>query len=406
MVLVVDPQIAGIAGDMLLCSLVDMGADVEKIKKCANAGAQIAGTSIRKLEFIKVQKCGISATKLVLETDGEENLHTGKNVAECIAGACKDAGLSNNACKFADKSVQALILAESSVHGEPAESVHFHEMASFDTVLDIAGTAAALESLGLYDEDMLTMPVGVGGGYVKFSHGKASNPAPAVLEIFQNSCIKITGTSSETEMVTPTGACMLRTLASECLQFYPAMGIDKIGYGAGKNDFEDFANVLKLVRGPAATVHMGDTVAVLETCIDDVSGEVLGYAMEKLMSMGAKDVTSAPVTGKKGRPAHTLTVICDTDSASDLAGILMSETGTLGVRMRTEKRIIAKRTEESANLTIGGMEFKIRFKTNESEGTFKIEADDIRAVSGHTGEPFGKTERMLRDIVGGKNAKL
>ena len=115
---------------------------------------------------------------------------------------------------------------------------------------------------------------------------------------------------------------------------------------------------------------------------------------------------SAPVTGKKGRPANTLTVICDADSASTLAGILMSETGTLGVRMRMEKRMIAKRSTDSIGLTIRGREFQIRFKTNESQGTFKIEADDIQAVSEHTGEPFGSTERMLREMMGGKNAKL
>ena len=123
MVLVIDPQIAGIAGDMLLCSLVDMGADVEKIKKCASMGAQIAGTSIRKLEFSKVQKCGISATKLILETDKQHNLHTGKNVADCIAATCKKSNLSDAACKFADASVQTLIRAESNVHAEPSESV-------------------------------------------------------------------------------------------------------------------------------------------------------------------------------------------------------------------------------------------------------------------------------------------
>ena len=298
MVLVIDPQIAGIAGDMLLCSLVDMGADVEKIKKCASMGAQIAGTSIRKLEFSKVQKCGISATKLILETDKQHNLHTGKSVADCIAATCKKSNLSDAACKFADESVQALICAESNVHAEPSESVHFHEMASFDTVLDIVGTASALESLGLYDENIVAMPVSVGGGSITFSHGKISNPGPAILEIFKDSCIKITGTASETEMTTPTGACMLRTIASECLQFYPAMEINKIGYGAGNNDFKDFANVLKVVQGAGTLIRGEDNVAVLETSIDDVSGEVLGYTMEKLMSMGARDVMSAPVSEK------------------------------------------------------------------------------------------------------------
>ena len=175
---------------------------------------------------------------------------------------------------------------------------------------------------------------------------------------------------------------------------------------AGNNDFKDFANVLKVVQGAGTLIRGEDNVAVLETSIDDVSGEVLGYTMEKLMSMGARDVMSAPVTGKKGRPANTLTVICDADSASTLAGILMSETGTLGVRMRMEKRMIAKRSTDSIGLTIRGREFQIRFKTNESQGTFKIEADDIQAVSEHTGEPFGSTERMLREMMGGKNAKL
>ncbi|MDI1495530.1 MAG: hypothetical protein K8823_838 [Cenarchaeum symbiont of Oopsacas minuta] len=406
MVLVLDPQIAGIAGDMLLCSLVDIGADIEKIKKCADIGADLAGTKIRNLEFVKVQKCGMSATKLLLDTDYKCNLHTGNKVAECINMTCNAIGLSQVACKFASNSVQTLIKAESYVHGQSAESVHFHEMAAFDTILDIIGTASALESLGLYDENIVTMPVNVGSGMMTFSHGTVSNPGPAVLEIFKNKDIQLVGSRSNFEMTTPTGACMLNNLVSKCLQFYPTMKIDSIGYGAGERDFEDFANVLKLVRGSTVISYERDSVTVLETCIDDVSGEILGHAIEKLMASGARDVTVSPATGKKGRPANNVTVICDTDSVLKFAGILMSETGTLGVRTRTEDRITAKRSEKSMQIIVKGREFEIRLKLNESEDTFKIEADDIRTVSRYTGESFGKTERMLRAIIGEKNAKL
>ena len=169
---------------------------LKKLKNVLAWEHKLLAQAYKNWNFSKVQKCGISATKLILETDKQHNLHTGKNVADCIAATCKKSNLSDAACKFADESVQALIHAESNVHAEPSESVHFHEMASFDTVLDIVGTASALDSLGLYDENIVAMPVSVGGGSITFSHGRVSNPGPAILEIFKDSCIKITGTAS------------------------------------------------------------------------------------------------------------------------------------------------------------------------------------------------------------------
>ena len=147
---------------------------LKKLKNVLAWERKLLAQAYEKLEFSKVQKCGISATKLILETDKQHNLHTGKNVADCIAATCKKSNLSDAACKFADESVRALIHAESNVHAEPSESVHFHEMASFDTVLDIVGTASALDSLGLYDSSK-----SVGGGSITF-YGRA-NPGPAIL---------------------------------------------------------------------------------------------------------------------------------------------------------------------------------------------------------------------------------
>jgi len=169
--------------------------------------------------------------------------------------------------------------------------VHFHEAASFDTVVDLLGTAIALDDLGCFDDDIVVTPVAIGGGTVTFSHGTSSNPAYAILEIFRESGIITVGGNVKDELTTPTGASMLVNLVKGCSEFYPPMKIQSIGYGAGQKDFEGFSNVLKIVRGVSSTKLQLDTVKILETNVDDVSGEVLGNMIEKIMAHGAKDVT-------------------------------------------------------------------------------------------------------------------
>ena len=336
MVIYIDCQVAGISGDMILSSLVDLGANKSKIINGVKESASfLPGSTIKKLDFKKVKKNGKSATQLDLEIDENTHERKGSEIKNCIVTASEKIALSNPAKEFAENSINTLINAESCVHGEPDSSVHFHEASSIDTVVDIIGTAIALDDLNLFDEEISCSHVAIGGGTVSFSHGTTSNPAYAITEIFKNSKIVVTGGPVNEELTTPTGASILVNLASSCKEFFVDMSIDSVGYGAGTKQFDSFANVLKIVQGKSNETLDKDSVKILETNLDDVSGEVIANTIEKLMENGAKDVTVTQAITKKGRPTQLVSVICDSKNTNSLLNILITETRTLGVRIRT-----------------------------------------------------------------------
>ena len=229
MVLVIDPQIAGISGDMLLSSLVDIGADKNKILDGIKKSQRFLPTStIKEIGFTKTTKRGVEATQLKLEIYEDVHERKGIDLKDAISDSAESIGLSPEARSFAESCIDTLILSESKVHGIHVDSVHFHEASSIDTIVDIIGVAIALDDLGILDEEILCMPVAVGGGSVAFSHGTASNPASAILEIFKNSSLQIQGNSSESELTTPTGACILANLSNRSIDYYPKMKIECI----------------------------------------------------------------------------------------------------------------------------------------------------------------------------------
>jgi len=291
MVVVIDPQIAGTSGDMLLCSLVDLGADKNKIIDGVKQSEKFfANSSIKKIDFQKISKHGIQSIQLILEIEEDVHERKGSEIKKAIIDSIQSIGLSEKAKTFSESCIDTLISAESKIHGITKDSVHFHEASSIDTLVDIVGITIALEDLGLFDEKILCLPISVGGGNVTFSHGTMSNPTSAILEIFKNSNFIIKGNNTNEELTTPTGACILVNLANNAVEYYPSMKIDSIGYGAGQKDFKTFSNVLKIVRGSQNNFNI-DSVKILETNVDDVSGEILGNLIEKIMEKGAKDVS-------------------------------------------------------------------------------------------------------------------
>ena len=401
MVIVIDPQIAGISGDMLLSALVNLGADKSKIiDGIKTAEKFLDGSEIKKIDFESVKKHGTEATTLVLEVDEKVHERKGADIKKCIENSMKKLTLSEKAKNFAISSIDVLMQAESKIHGYPLESVHFHEASSIDTVVDIIGTAIALDDLKFFDDHIVTSPVAVGGGTITFSHGTTSNPASAILEIFRNSNIIIYGGNAKEELTTPTGASLLVSLTNECSEFYPSLTVKSIGYGAGKKDFEGFSNVLKIVQGVETNILVKDSVKVLETNVDDVSGEILGNLIEKIMSKGAKDVTISYAITKKGRPTNLVSVICDSNSVHDIMNLLISETGTLGVRVRTSERFIVPRSLESIPVTIDGQNFTIHYKTaNKDSKNFKLEFDDVKQISNLLNKSFRETGELIKSQV-------
>lgn len=401
MVLVIDPQIAGISGDMLLSSLVDLGADKNKILDgIIKSQKLLANSTIKEIDFTKITKRGVEATQLKLEIDEDVHERKGIEIKNAISDSTELIGLSSKGKSFAESCIDTLILSESKIHGIPIDSVHFHEASSIDTLVDILGITIALEDLGILDEKVLCMPVAVGGGSVTFSHGTMSNPASAILEIFKNSSLKIQGNSSESELTTPTGACILSNLSKTSIDYYPKMKIESIGYGAGKKDFENFSNVLKIVRGTQNELDL-DSVKILETNVDDVSGEILGNLIEKLMSKGAKDVSIYHGITKKGRPTNLVTVICDEQKVEFLVDTLIHETGTLGIRVSESNRFIVPRTIHSTKVNISGQTFEVNYKKSSFKGIhdFKIEFDDLKTISNSISKSIKDTESLLRKEI-------
>jgi len=403
MVLVIDAQVAGISGDMLLSSLVNMGANKSKITDGSYSIEEfLKGSKITKMRFEKIVKYGTEATHLVLETSENHHERKGIDIQECILSTSDKIGLSENAKVFAKESIRSLLHAESNIHGEPLESVHFHEASSMDTAIDIIGSAIALDDLKLFSDEIVSTPVAVGGGTLTFSHGTVSNPASAILEIFRSSDIAICGGQAKEELTTPTGASLLVNLADRCSEFYPTMKIKSIGYGAGSKDFDGFPNVLKIVKGESIEEFQLDTIQVLETNLDDVSGETIGHMIDRLIANGAKDVTVTGGITKKGRPTNLVSIICDSSSTNTLINTLVSETGTFGVRVRSSSRYLVPRVIVSVPISVQGRNFTVRCKIVKHEETikhFKVESDDIKTISDVLALSFKATSDLIANEV-------
>lgn len=401
MVVVIDPQIAGISGDMLLCSLVDLGSDKNKIIDGIKKSEKfLPGSIIKKIDFEKIQKHGIESLQLILEIDEEIHQRKGSEIKSAIINSTKELYLSDKASLFAKSCIDTLISSESKIHGIPKESVHFHEASSIDTLVDIVGITIALDDLGLFEEKIVCLPVSVGSGSVTFSHGTMSNPASAILEIFKNSNLVIKGNDTNEELTTPTGACILVNLACESVKYYPSMKVESIGYGAGQKDFESFSNTLKIIRGSENNFEI-DSVKILETNVDDVSGEILGNMIEQIMEKGARDVSIYTGITKKGRPTNLVSIICTDETLDEIVDTLVLETGTLGIRVSDSNRFVVPRSNHNVSINLSGQSFQVNYKKSSFKGktSFKIEFDDLKVISNAVDKSIKETEIFLRKEI-------
>lgn len=383
---------------MMLSALVDMGADGTKIvSQMLQCVPLLDGASIKTLIFEKVSRGDIVCTRMVLEARDPPHL-SAADIIQAICSATDKIELSSSASSFAARCINILVSSESRIHGgEP----HLHEVASADTLIDIVGVASALDQLGLSDDIVFTTPVNVGSGTVTFSHGTFPNPAPAVLDILRNAEIAMFGDDDiRCETATPTGACILAALKPRSVPFYPYVTPRRIGYGAGSRILEDHANALLLVSGdshPAAQ----DSVSVIETNLDDTSGEVVGNVISQAISMGALDATVHQGIGKKGRPVYMVTVLCEYRLVEDITDMLVRHTGTLGVRITRARRYKLSRKHHTVSVAIQNKEYRVRYKRYEHRGRhgFKIEFDDTIRISTETGIPPRDVERLIGGAV-------
>jgi pyridinium-3,5-bisthiocarboxylic acid mononucleotide nickel chelatase len=383
----IDCQTAGISGDMLLAALIDAGADIGKIQEIIGLipkyhsrckSLHLATREVKKHGF---RSCEVDFTiaENDEETPAEELIHS----TYAIANA---SNLSERARSFAQATIRAITEAESKLHGVQIADSHLHEAGSTDTLADIFGVAAACDSLGIFDGEICSTAVAVGGGPISFSHGTVASPAPAVLEIAKGNAIPIIGGPEAGELATPTGVSMLAALTKKFLESYPPMVPEKVGYGAGKHELAKTPNLLRVVIGRAMSGGFGsEKVQVLETNLDDVPGETLGYTLQRILESGAMDAWVTPALFKKARPGQVLHAICEPGDVQKIAEIMIQETGTLGVRFQQWNRITLQREIEKLKLHVSGKIFDVRMKVARDEFgkivRVKPEFDDIRAIA-------------------------
>ena len=371
---------AGVAGDMLLGAFVDAGADPDEIAATV-AGLGLDGYAIA---FEQVQRGGIAATfaNVVTEVHGHEH-----RTVSAIAALLDAADLPERVRADAHRVFAVLADAEGAVHGIDPGDVELHEVGSLDAIVDVVGTVAALQSLGV--EHIVSSPIAVGHGVVRASHGDLPNPPPAVARLLATRAVPIVGVETTMELSTPTGVALLVALADR-FGTAPAMGVDNVGYGAGTADPPGRPNVVQVLVGTAtvasATPRPGRAAMQLEVNVDDVTGEVLAHTITAAIAAGAHDAWATPIVMKKGRPAHTVAALVDPAAADAVAAVLLSETGSLGIRAVAVERWPQQRHETVVD--VDGHPIRVKV----ASGRAKPEHDDAAKAAAALGRP-------LRDVL-------
>jgi uncharacterized protein (TIGR00299 family) protein len=412
---------SGMSGDMFLGALVDAGVPPQTLEKTVAA----LGIGAR-LEISRVLRSGIAANKVDVWVNAEKDMpreqywerkqpqqenhehshaehehqdhpheahdkvsqagapapdeHShGRGLKE-IRQIISAASISEGAKKTAAAIFEALGQAEAKIHDASVESVHFHEVGAVDAIVDIVCAAVGAEALGV--EEIICSPLNVGCGSVKCVHGTFPVPAPATIELLKDAPVYSSGLRAE--LVTPTGAAIVKTLASRFSAF-PEMKVEKSGYGAGTRDFPGHPNVVRLTVGENtqnawAAKTASDTITVLEANLDDLNPQVFGYVIDRLLEEGALDVFGKPVQMKKNRPGMILTVLCKPPDAARLTQIVFAETTTLGVRRRDEIRQTLARRWESVATPWGEVRIKIA-SMNGTVTNYAPEYEDCRRIA-------------------------
>jgi uncharacterized protein (TIGR00299 family) protein len=397
----IDPQTAGISGDMLLGALIDAGAATSSIQQVLDIiPRHYSKCKKLKLQIRDINTYGFRACAAELEITEDKEETRARDFLLAAENIAKASGISEKAASFATGSVKELVAAESKLHGVGANETHLHEAGSADTLADIFGVAAACDGLGVFEGDICSTPVAVGGGIISFSHGSMAAPAPAVLEIARHGKIPIIGGPENFELATPTGISMLANLAHTFIENYPLLSPEIVGLGAGNRELVSAPNVLRVVIGRGVEREVDtDAVSILETNLDDLPGEVLGHALQQILDSGAKDAWITSAQFKKNRPGHVLHVICDPLETERLTNLIVEETGTLGVRYQQWNRFTLHREIRIIKLEIEGKKFDVLVKFAKQKSgridNVKPEFDDIRTIAKELSMPARRVSEMV-----------
>lgn len=365
---------SGIAGDMALGALIDAGADVDEVTSICER-LPLSGWGLRAEP---VMRSGIAATRAVVVAEETRVVRTATHISALV----EEARLPDRVRTRALAVFDALARAEGRLHRRPPEQVHFHEVGAVDSIIDVVGTCAALEVLGV--DEVYSSPVAVGRGMVRSSHGLIPTPAPAVVELLSGS--ETFGVDIQHELTTPTGAALLAALARGFGPL-PAMTITASGFGAGEREHEHRPNLTQAVIGEMAGARAtGQPVTLLETNVDDATGETLAHSITAMLDAGAHDAWITPIVMKKGRPAYTVSALVDAALVDQVAEVMLAETGSLGLRgQRLERWPEARRVD---TVDVAGRPVRVKV----SADRVKVEHDDAARASEQIGLP-------LREVV-------
>jgi pyridinium-3,5-bisthiocarboxylic acid mononucleotide nickel chelatase len=340
---------SGISGDMTLAALIDAGVDLDALNR-AVASLGLPGLRLLTTEATKL---GFRATQVSVECEPEHEHRFLRDILAMIDASQLNVRQRDTARRI----FTTLAAAEARVHGIAVDQVRFHEVGAADSIADIVAAAVAWDLLAV--DRIVASPVPTGVGRIKIAHGECAIPAPATAELLRG--IPLEKSTIEAELTTPTGAAILAAMV-DSFGPMPAMKIERIGYGAGHNDLAERPNILRLFVGEAieeAAANGAEQVCVLETNLDDTSGELVGYCISRLWDAGALDVYTTAIQMKKNRPAVKLTVLCYPGDAAAMEDIVFSETTTLGVRQWTAARHVLRRQPHTVTTPWGPVEGKI-----------------------------------------------
>ncbi|MFC1738588.1 nickel pincer cofactor biosynthesis protein LarC [Planctomycetota bacterium] len=362
---------AGAGGDMIAAAMLDAGLDAKFLKE------QIRTLGLKQLEIkiAQTKRCGLSALSFIPTAPRQPEHRSLKQITEIIS----QSKISKQARQTAIFIFDKLANAEATVHGKDPEEIHFHEIGAVDSIVDIVSAAVGLEALQV--EKVYCSPISVGGGTVKSTHGLLPVPAPATAELIKN--VPIVSGPKMAELLTPTAAAILTTIVDEFGPL-PEMKIEAVGCGAGTMKSEEFPNILRLFIGETAEQANADSVCLIETNVDDISGEIVGSVVNELLERGALDVFTTPIYMKHSRPAVKISVICEIKDAPLFEQILFKQAVTFGIR----KQIIGRSKLERDFVEVETKFGRIRVKIGLINGNilnFKPEFSDcLRASKEHS----------------------
>jgi uncharacterized protein (TIGR00299 family) protein len=359
---------SGLSGDMIVGAILDCGAEFGEFERAIKS-IPIAGY---RLSTARKILSGISALKFdVAVTEPQPERHFGE-IRALIDASPLTAAVRNRAISI----FEVLARAEAKIHNTTPDRVHFHEVGAVDSIIDVVGTAWGLEQLGV--GDVIVSPLPMGSGFVRSRHGVIPVPAPATMELLADFPVKF-GDGAH-EMVTPTGAAVVRALARPA-EIPLTFEVERVGYGAGTRELEDRPNLLRLMLGRERTAFDRDEMTEISANVDDLSPQIYDHVMNRLFAAGARDVTVTPTIMKKGRPAVTLSVIAEAARRDTIAEIIFAETSTIGLRFHAVGRLKLHREIHEVETRWG----KVRVKTSGAHGreptTISPEYDDCRRIA-------------------------